>query len=280
MVNDTMEMKNSIDDAREKIESMGSQLVASASADTTTPAPAPSSVFEGDLFEFGPPPADQASQNGFAGMNLEGPYLKQNETSNMQDIHRNTQEVQGYPTAAAQGIGYGVFGSQQLPYEGSRGQIQQTGSQGSYTNYAYSNPAGHNRTNTSYSFNEGEGIMGSGPGPTQYLGHPPHNVNSAVPTMPQVLEKKQRAKEAEDLARDAEETMRQISAQVNELRRVADEAEKTAREVASVSEGKKKGFMGRGKKKEMVSAHITPVNRALWYHLIFVFVEKCRESGT
>jgi hypothetical protein len=60
-------------------------------------------------------------------------------------------------------------------------------------------------------------------------------------------------REAENVAKDAEDSKKQLMAQADELRRIADEAEKKARDMASNAAGKKKGLLGRGQKKDIVS---------------------------
>lgn len=68
---------------------------------------------------------------------------------------------------------------------------------------------------------------------------------------------KARAVDAEQIARDAEEARRVLAAQADELRRLADEAEAVYRErLQSTNEHKKPGFLGRGKKKDIVSLHL------------------------
>ena len=63
-----------------------------------------------------------------------------------------------------------------------------------------------------------------------------------------------KSKEADDLNRDAEESLRQLTAQLGEMRRLADEAETKSRD-ASAKPVKKKGLLGRGgaqQKKDVV----------------------------
>lgn len=60
-------------------------------------------------------------------------------------------------------------------------------------------------------------------------------------------------REAESVAVAAEESKQQLLAQADELRRLADEAEKEARDAAAKSSGKKKGVFGRGQKLDIVS---------------------------
>lgn len=56
---------------------------------------------------------------------------------------------------------------------------------------------------------------------------------------------KTKSKEADDLSRDAEESLRQLTAQLGEMRRLADEAETKSRD-ASAKPVKKKGLLKRG----------------------------------
>jgi hypothetical protein len=72
---------------------------------------------------------------------------------------------------------------------------------------------------------------------------------------------KARAVDAEQTARDADETSRVLTAQADELRRLADEAEAVYREkLQSANEHKKPGFLGRGKKKDTVRALLKLIN--------------------
>jgi hypothetical protein len=111
---------------------------------------------------------------------------------------------------------------------------------------------------------DNEAIMGGGPAPLPTeAAEPPsygaaetsersyygHDKGGPTPTNESIAELKRKAKEAEDLASDAEESRRQVMAQVNELRRVSDEAEALSRQHATSPTAKaRKGFMGRGKK--------------------------------
>jgi hypothetical protein len=78
----------------------------------------------------------------------------------------------------------------------------------------------------------------------------------ATASMDEVNELRRRAKEASDVARDAEESHHNLLSQLDELRKIADEAEAQVRhekEIATAAEeekGKRKGFLGRGKKKQ------------------------------
>jgi hypothetical protein len=83
------------------------------------------------------------------------------------------------------------------------------------------------------------------------------NASTGNVLSPQAInELKAKHREAENIARDAEESRRQIAAQTDELRRLADEAEKNLREYSKETDDKKKkkGMFGsgRGKKKDEV----------------------------
>jgi hypothetical protein len=72
-------------------------------------------------------------------------------------------------------------------------------------------------------------------------------------SMKDVEDLKSKSKEADDVAKEAEASRRQLVAQLEELRKVADEAESKAR-AATDKPAKKKGLLGRGgtQKKEAV----------------------------
>lgn len=80
----------------------------------------------------------------------------------------------------------------------------------------------------------------------------PAAVTNGLPTMGQVNELKSKAREAQDVAQDAEESRRALSAQLDELRRVADEAEDQARKHATGkdTDKKKRGRFSRGGSKK------------------------------
>jgi hypothetical protein len=118
---------------------------------------------------------------------------------------------------------------------------------------------GHNRDVSGNDFGE---VMGSGsgfqiPAPSsipQYgssgygssIGAP--STYDSIPqatSLKEVEDLKSKSKEADDLARDAEASRKQLVAQLEELRRLADEAESKVR-AASDKPVKKKGILGRG----------------------------------
>ncbi|CAB9509662.1 Epidermal growth factor receptor substrate 15 [Seminavis robusta] len=105
-------------------------------------------------------------------------------------------------------------------------------------------------------------VMGGGPGPENQFGQPPPPGNTAddddssdgfiqpAPSMDEINELKSRAKEAEDLARDSEDTLRAMMDEADRLRRAADKAEVEARQKAAEASEKKSGMLGGGKKKK------------------------------
>ena len=80
-----------------------------------------------------------------------------------------------------------------------------------------------------------------------------YETSTTVPSPEEISELKNKMREADSVARDAEESRRQLVAQMDEMRRLADEAERKARAHLRDSETKKKGLLGRGKKKDAVS---------------------------
>ena len=115
---------------------------------------------------------------------------------------------------------------------------------------------GHNRDLSGNDFGE---VMGSSPSlqpplPTipQYdsgfgssMGAPTYDSIPHVTSLKEVEDLKAKSKEADDVAKDAEASRRQLVAQLEELRKLADEAESKVR-AASEKPIKKKGILGRG----------------------------------
>jgi len=115
---------------------------------------------------------------------------------------------------------------------------------------------GHER-NVSNMSGFGE-VMGTGPGlgDLQTVGEASSAYGGEIPSSPSMAEvelMKSKSKEADDVAKDAEESRRQLAAQLEEMRRLADEAEIKSRE-ASAKPVKKKGFMKRGGKQQQKDA--------------------------
>jgi len=119
-------------------------------------------------------------------------------------------------------------------------------------------PPSHHKENSIVSnLSFGEVMGGGAPPQSQFAPHEDENeVNvQSTPSMDQINQLKAKAEDADQLARDAENTHLTMVANANELRRIADEAEAIARsKLAEAIEKKKKGIMGGGgkKKKSMV----------------------------
>lgn len=238
--------KDAMDDAYQGIEA------ANEAARAMPPAPAP--AFEADLFGFDSPPAP-APMAAPDDDSDEEP-MGRPETVSRTSTFSNEPNPDAYRPTAVQGGAYRYNEEKQAVNP----------------NDFY----GHHRmaSDGSAGYMEGEGIMGGGPTPLPTDTSLSSGIPSYTLSMPSAVdasgdnraairnieEMKQKLKEAESIARDAEEARRQVAAQTNELRRVADEAEKRARENAVPAEdgkGKKggkprSGFLGRGKKKDAV----------------------------
>ena len=106
---------------------------------------------------------------------------------------------------------------------------------------------GHQKTDSTMSgFGD---VMGGASAPAYSMSMQSTAGASDVKSPAEIETLKSKLREAENVARDAEETRRQLAAQADELRRVADEAEKKLRDHMKATDGKKKGIFG-GKKKK------------------------------
>jgi len=214
--------KDALDDAYNGIEEANE---VARSHPPPAPAPAPASSFDGDFFSFDAAPAPLP-----------------------QPAAQETLPAQEHQPS---------YGAEQ-PSNDNHGQAEGSNAPDAHL-------AGHHRIeSTGSGYAEGEGIMGgaptplpSDPGPTfssiQHqlpAGDASGQVGASPPSMESIATLKEKLKEAEDVARDAEESRRQIAAQTDELRRVADEADAKSRTHLSQPESKKKGFLGRGKHKK------------------------------
>lgn len=234
-------MKAALDEATAGVEAVAEASKAQAAA----PAP---SAFEGDLFGFDSGPANAplpSQQESYE----QPPTIEQTHTQSFSSepgagVHRPTPQYHNDGDAAGHAHQYqNESGGMGGFYESGHHRIESTGS----------------------GYMDGEGIMGGGPTPLpaehstatvpQYsYGGAPTGGYDHGSAMQNIDELKAKLKEAESVARDAEESRRQLTAQAAELRRVADEAEVKARQSAPPADGKKKpssmkGLLGRGKKK-------------------------------
>jgi hypothetical protein len=259
--------KSAIEDAHAAVES---SLEMSRAAPH---APAPVNSFDGDLFGFDEPAPAPAPEP------LRAPAQSYS-SAYSEDEEEEVQLPMGVPSSQSeQPMGISSMQSNNSEDYGHRpsedyGMAPLPGPPpgGPYEFSPPANSPSHLRTTSSASAGafDSEAIMGGAPTPlpteaaeppsyggaseaSSYYGH---DKGGPTPTNENIAELKRKAKEAEDLASDAEESRRQVMAQVNELRRVSDEAEALSRQNATSpkDEKKKKGFLGRGKnKKDIVS---------------------------
>jgi hypothetical protein len=134
--------------------------------------------------------------------------------------------------------------------DSNKQKIHRSNAYQSYDSSAAGSGGGYGLGTTSSGYMEGEGIMGGAPTPLPTdapYGATGYN-NGSVPTAAEIAAMKKKLKEAQDVARDAEESKRQVLSEAEELRRIADEAEETARKYQSQPESiKKKGLFGKKK---------------------------------
>ena len=130
----------------------------------------------------------------------------------------------------------------------------------------------HQRNQPSYGGFEGGELMGGTSGPSFATMAANTSATSKVLSSEEIDSLKSKSREADSVARDAEDSKRQVVAQMEELRRVADEAEMKARDHSKGLEGKKKGVFGRGKKKDAVSDDICLVLAFLVVNRTFMFI--------
>jgi hypothetical protein len=262
LIVEATESKDAIEEAHAAVENA---LETSRAA----PAPAPANSFDGDLFGFdAPAPAPmpapaaheplqaptQSYSSAYAEEEVPAPVNAplrgptQSYASSYGEEEEHHQQPMGVPSMQSnQSEDYGMA---PLPGPAPGGAYEQ-----------YNAPASspkHQRVVSEAGF-DSESIMGGIPTPLPMeAAEPPNyhgqNEGGPTPTNEDISELKRKAKDAEDLANDAEESRRQVMAQVDELRKVSDAAEAVARQNASSPPDKKtrKGFMGRGKKKDVV----------------------------
>lgn len=222
MIADVSSTKEAIDDATRGVE----ESLQQAKLKSTPPSLPQSNSAEGDFFSFdSSPPSAPAPAPA---RESPSPYESQHFTAPQESLQPMVHQDNFVQTVASQSS-----------YEEA-------------TN-------GHHKRDSSGWFSGG--IMGGEFGGT--IG----NTNTSAPLSlsagvgnvlsPQAIEElKAKHRDAENVARDAEESRRQIVAQTDELRRLADEAEKNMREYSKETDDKKKkkGMFGsgRGKKKDEV----------------------------
>ena len=230
MIGDATGTKQAIDEAYESIENANQILARTAPAPTMAPAAA-KTVDETDLFGgWGDDaPAPQYSMPSVNSAPLTSADSNYNEAESVDDSQPYHAQDPALAPARAPSYSY-------IQQESTEKNMYSGGG------YTGGGGDGHNRNLSGF----GE-VMGSGPtqgftSPTgaQTFDSIPHTIS-----MKEVEDLKYKSKEADDVAKDAEASRRQIEAQLEELRRLADEAESKARE-ASEKPVKKKGLLGRG----------------------------------
>jgi hypothetical protein len=252
--------KSAIEDAHAAVESSLEMSRA------PPPAPAPVNSFDGDLFGFdepAPAPAPAPEPLRAPVQSYSSAYSEEEEEEHPMGVpSMQSEQPMGVPSMQSNpSEDYGHRPSEDYGMAPLPGQFSPP-----------ANSPSHLRTTSSASAGafDSEAIMGGAPtplpteaaeppsygGPAETSSYYGQDKGGPTPTNENIAELKRKAKEAEDLASDAEESRRQVMAQVNELRRVSDEAEALSRQNAtSPTAGKpKKGFLGRGKnKKDIVS---------------------------
>lgn len=248
LIGETIETKKAIDVAYEGIER--------ANAALQTPVAPPATSFDQDLFGFGTSSTPNPSLANASAQQETNPAPVMTVSSfASQDSHSHRVEQQ--PS-------YQSHQSEQAKYEPSQPHQQYTvplnnfGQEPAENSYYGGGPPTHRKNQSTGSFGN---IMGGDVGAI-----PPENAAlslyavqetpgaSTNTTMDEVDTLKKKLKEAEDVARDAEDSRRLIAAELEEVRRLADQAEQKARQFqADIDKQatKKKGLLGgRGKKKD------------------------------
>lgn len=233
LISEARATKDALDDAYHGIENLNE-------TSRSAPAPAPAVNYDSDLFGFdvssAPIPQQQSSSTStaYGAAAAPQPAPPVSTVKSYDDDHRNGQD-----NALS-------FGSD----ANSSNVKQNIHRSNAYQSYD-SSAAGYGLGTTSSGYMEGEGIMGGAPTPLPTepsYGGAGYGNGGAVPTAAEIADLKKKLKEAQDVAREAEESKKQIVAHADELRRIADEAEGTARKYQNQPESmKKKGLFGKKK---------------------------------
>jgi hypothetical protein len=253
LISEAAATKSAIEEAHVAVEN---GLEASRSA---PPAPAPSNAFDGDLFGFdAPAPAPAPLQAPVQSYTAPAPLRAPTQSYSSSYSAEPLAHTQSYASSHSAEPHLGAPSMESThSHDYDPAPLPGPAPGESYEFAPHGSTPSHQRTMSAVSVGfDSEAIMGGAPAPLPTgpvePSHYDQNDDGPTPTVENIGELKRKAKEAEDLARDAEESRRQVMAQVNELRRVSDEAEVLARQHATDGEVKKKGFMGRGKKKDAV----------------------------
>jgi hypothetical protein len=245
LISEAKATKDALDDAYQSIEKLNE-------ATRAAPAPAPSSNYDSDLFGFDvstAPIPQQQTQLG--GASSEDPAHQASHDRSLEDHHQDQENVSS-------------FGS-----DSNKQNIHRSNAYHSYDSSAAASGGGYGLGTTSSGYMEGEGIMGGAPAPLPSdnpYGTPGYS-NGGVPTAAEIADLKKKLREAQDVAREAEESKRQVVAHAEELRRLADEAEDTARKYQNQPESsKKKGLFG--KKKVVEKDPVRTLSWVVWLMVV------------
>ena len=248
LIGEATETKKAIDEAYEGVERANAALQA-------PPAPAPS--FDQDLFGFG---GDAASTSAPTPTQ---PYQESYPTHVATAASFASQDSQPHHVVEQQ-PSYTSHQSEQVAHEPVPSYQQYTVPLSNFgqetgDNYYGGGPT-HRKNQSTGSFGN---IMGGDVGALPPDNHsmspyasqqPSLTGQSQSPSMDDINVLRKNLKEAEDVARDAEDSRRSIAAELDEIRKLADEADQKARQFqADIDKqaSKKKGLLGgRGKKKD------------------------------
>lgn len=226
--------KEAMDDAYEGIEKAGEASRAIQAA----PAPVPSQ--ETDLFGWG-------SETPQAPAELPAPGIAQKVVGFSEHPSMQNEPVVAPETLPAPSVPSSQQAVPQAPQAVNQSPVftfnQTAATPGSYNGGGY-----HNRNVSSAS---GFGEVMGGSADLQSLADS-IDVLPSTPSMKEIDDLKSQSREADAVARDAESSHRQLLAQMEELRRLADEAENKSRSLAE-KPTKKKGLLRKGKKPDVVS---------------------------
>lgn len=252
MISEAKATKEAIDEAHRGVES----AIAQANAAMNSAPPPASLINEDDFFGGGAWGNDTTTSEPLAA-NTHNKYGLNTENGDASSAPNSLQQSSSYPVdqkhSQDSAPSYSFIQSAVAPAPApAKGPGEYEG--GGYHNRNYSNTS---------DFGE---AMGSGPTPLHAMSSTPFYGNgdtiTNAPSLKEIEDLKTKSREADELARDAECTKKQLEAQLDELRRIADDAETKSREASSPPSAippKKKGFLGRGgapkvpKKKDVVS---------------------------
>jgi hypothetical protein len=250
LISEARATKEAIDEAHRGVES----AIAQANAAMNSAPPPASLINEADFFGGGAWGNDASTSAPLPG-----------ETHNKYALNNENGDASTAPNSIQQSSSYPVEQKQSKDSAPSYSFIQTAISPAPAKGPGEYEGGGYHNRNYSNTSDFGE-AMGSGPTPLHGISSAPFYGNGDtipnVPSLKEIEDLKSKSREADELARDAESTKKQLEAQLDELRRIADDAETKSREASSPPSAvppKKKGFLGRGgapkapKKKDVVS---------------------------